>query len=81
MRTHSQCTRPDGLGYIVMRIERLGLEPAASQPESISEGVQLIQRVGNQMAPFTAAPLDSFCINIDSHGARLERENVQIFCT
>ncbi|PNQ92817.1 XRE family transcriptional regulator [Pseudomonas gingeri NCPPB 3146 = LMG 5327] len=33
------------------------------------------------MVPFTTAPTDSFCINIDSHGARLGKKYVQISCT
>ncbi|WP_411958836.1 helix-turn-helix domain-containing protein [Pseudomonas sp. s4] len=31
------------------------------------------------MAPFAAAPLYSFRVNIDCHGARLAQENVQVF--
>lgn len=79
--THCQRTSSDGLGYIIVRIKGLGLEPAAPQAKLVGEGVQFVQRIGNQVAPFTATPLDSLCINIDRHGARLEQKNVQIFCT
>lgn len=81
MCTHRQCSRPDGLCDVVVRVERFGLEPTASESELVREGMEFIQRIGNQMAPFTAAPLDSFCINIDSHEARLGTKNVQVFCT
>ncbi|MEE4675864.1 helix-turn-helix transcriptional regulator [Pseudomonas alliivorans] len=43
--------------------------------------MQFSQRVGDQMAPLTTAPFDPFCININRHGARLGKKNVQIFCT
>jgi hypothetical protein len=62
--------RPDPLrrGQVVVRTGRLRLEPASLEPDGLREGVQLLVRVGDQVAgrPQPPTPV-SQPIDVDGH--------------
>ncbi|MDN7779929.1 MULTISPECIES: hypothetical protein [Burkholderia cepacia complex] len=49
----------------------MSLKPAALQPYGLREPVQLIKRIGNQMAPLAASPRYPSVIYIDRQGLSL----------
>lgn len=53
--------------HVVVRIDRLRLEPGLTQPQLARESMQLRKGIGYQVAPELAAPGNLLVVDVDSH--------------